>query len=279
METVLIPTDFSTAADHAAAFGFKLAEKLKLNIQLCHADKDRSTEASSTAKLVSLAGNLAAAKSLSPGDFIPLIKFTTISGTVASATQTLAENAPISLVVMGTSGSGGQQKGFTGRDSQEMIGSSKIPLLLVPPLASTALPRKIAFATDLDDKDVPILYSLSTLARDLQAEIIIAHIDPGSYDHESRKNQFHRFLDKVREDIRFTAFSYRNIEDKNVAEGLNRIAKEGAADMLVMSHSRHRQLESLLDAGNSYTLEMAKDLRIPLLVFPKDSVASAYPVF
>jgi nucleotide-binding universal stress UspA family protein len=279
METILIPTDFSPPADHAAAYGFKLAEKLKLNIQLCHADKDISTKTSSASKLVSLAGSLVKEKSPSPGDFIPLIKFTTLCGTVASVAQTLTENTSIPMVVMGTSGTGGQQKGFTGRDSQEMIGSSRIPLLLVPPLASTALPRKIAFATDLDEKDMPILYSLATLARDLKAEIIIVHIDAGSYDHETRKGQLHRFLDKVREDIRFTAFSYRNIESKNVAEGLNHIANEGSVDMLVMSHSRHRQLESLLNAGNSFTLEMAKDLRIPLLVFPKDRVASAYPVF
>jgi hypothetical protein len=152
-------------------------------------------------------------------------------------------------------------------------------LLLVPLAASNELPQKIAFATDLDEKDIPILYSLATLARDLQAEIIIIHIDPGSSDHESRENQLHHFLDKVCKDIRFTAFSYRNIESKDVAAGLSHIATDGSADMLVMSHNRQRQLESLLEAGNSYTLGMVRYLTIPLLIYPKSPIPAAYPVF
>lgn len=282
MKTILIPTDFSPAADHAAAYGFKLAEKLKSNIQLCHADADISTEASSAVKLGNLANNLRKGQSHLPaGDFVPVTKFTALKGTVTSVVNALTENTPIPLIVMGTSGTGEQQKGFTGRDSHDMIGSSVLPLLLVPLAASVELPQKIAFATDLDEKDIPILYSLATLARDLQAEIIIIHIDPGSADDdETRKDLLHHFLDKVSKDIRFTAFSYRNIESKDVAAGLSHIATDGSADMLVMSHNRQRQLESLLEAGNSYTLAMVRDLTIPLLIYPKSPVVPAsYPVF
>lgn len=119
----------------------------------------------------------------------------------------------------------------------------------MPPLASTALPQKIAFATDLDEKDIPILRSLATFAHDLKAEIIIVHIDAGSYGHEIPERSAAPFLDKVREDIGFTAFSYRNIESKDIAGDLNHIAA------------------------------MVRDLRIPLLVHPKDKVPAAYPVF
>lgn len=279
MKTILIPTDFSTAANHAAAYGLKLAERLKSNVLLCHADKDAPVDAPSTAKLVMLASSLEKTKDHSPaGNFVPLIKVKARTGTVAGVANILSEDAPVSLIIMGTSGTGRQQKGFMGRDSHDMIDSSRLPLLLVPPPAANRLPRKIGFATDLDEKDIPILYSLATLARDLQAGVVIVHIDAGCYDHEARKNQWEHFLEKVCKDIPFITFSYSNIESNGIAAGLNHVVADASIDMLAMSHNRHRQLESLLDAGNSYTIEMARNLRIPLLVYPKD-MAAPYPVF
>ena len=280
MKTILILTDFSAGAGRAATYGFRLAEQLKLNIRLCHAINTSTTDNRALTKLTKLKNTLLGKrkKNLPPDVFVPLINCNVLTGTVTDLALILTD-ASVALTVIGTSGAGGQKKGFNGRDTHDMIESGRLPLLLVPELAPNVLPKKIAFATDLHENDVPILYSLATLARDLQAKIVIIHIDAGDADEVARKIQLRCFLDNVSKDIRFTDFSYRHIESGNISAGLNQILNEGWADMLVMSHNRRSQLESLLDTGDSYTREMAQDLRIPLLVFPKDLVKTVYPVF
>lgn len=280
MKTILIATDFSKSAENAAIYGFTLAKALKSDCKIFHADKDVSSEPSSNIKLAKLAQRLAK-KDKQPlvGEFIPLVRFTSVTAPLDEVADALSEERSMAMIILGTSGAGEQQSGFSGSGSRQMIAGSKLPLLLVPPVAQNRLPRKIALVTSLDENDIPILYSVATLARDLQAEIVIVHIDSGIGDHETHKNQLRLFLEKVREEIRFTAFSYRNIESKNIASDLNRFTTESLTGMLVMSYHRYQQLELLLKEENTYVMEMARQLRIPLLIYPNQSGPSGYPVY
>ncbi|MFD2872943.1 universal stress protein [Mucilaginibacter ximonensis] len=280
METILIATDFSKSAENATIYGLTLAKALKLDCKLFHADNDAADEPASNGQLSRLVKRLTK-KDTQPveGKFTPLIKFTSHTGPLAEVANALSEERSAAMIILGTSGAGEQRSAFSGRGSRQLIAGSKVPLLLVPPVAQKHLPQTIALVTSLNEADIPVVYSVATLALDLHAEIIIVHIDSGSGDHETHKNQLHKFLEKVREEIRFTAFSYRNIESKNIASELSRFTAESLTGMLAMSHGRYQQLESLLKEENTYVMEMARQLRIPLLIYPNRPGKSGYPVY
>jgi len=278
MQTILIPTDFSPVAGHAAIYGFNLAKQLKANIQLCHAENGDTDTGGTMAKLETQAKALTSEVPRTHG-FIPLVKYAALSGTLAEAANTLSADTTALLLVLGTSGTGHQHKGFTGRDSKELIETVSRPILLVPPMASVQLPKKIAFATDLDDRDLPVLYSLATMARDLQAEIVIVYIHPEMESGNGQDNRLQQFLAKADDAVRFIRLSCKPVQGGDVAEVLNEIVVGGTADMLVMSHSRQEQMQLDIDTGNSYTLRMATNLHIPLLIYPKNLVPAIHPLF
>lgn len=120
--------------------------------------------------------------------------------------------------------------------------------------------RRIAFATDMTESEQPALALVVTLAKQLRAEIIIAHIDKGSYDHEFRKMEWHSFVDKTREDPSAPLLYYRNIAKPEVTGGLQALAVPTTTDLLAMT------AETLRLPG---VLPLCKDLPIPLLIFSK----------
>lgn len=152
MKTILIPTDFSPNADHAAFYAFELGKHIKAGLKLCNAimvpaaarmspqvawplmdlstlKKDADLELE---KLSEKLQKTAKDAGIDPEKCPPLEALSEV-GTVPEVIKMLAEKEEINLVVMGTSGASGLNKLFLGSTSRDLISNTNLPILLIPP--------------------------------------------------------------------------------------------------------------------------------------------------
>lgn len=176
------------------------------------------------------------------------------------------------MVVVGTHGSSGLSTLLMGNQARNMIDRSTKPLLLVPPTAKKAAIKKIAYATDFTNKeeDLAAIYTLIPLAKSLNAEILIIHIQTEEKAQPSFKKWLDEFLVELSNKANYHSIYYRIEKRLDTQYGLDWLCEYGQIDMLAMLHRPQSFLENLIKG--SHTQKIAKHIQIPLLVIPVDVV-------
>lgn len=165
MKTILISTDFSENATHAAEYGYHLAKQIKANVILCNAfaipvempeasmavwpmyEYDEIMQ-SRDHDVKKLKENL---EKKYPNGFQPGINCINEAGALQDVINEMTHKHDIELIVIGTHCANGLSSFIRGNHSRRMIDNTNRPLLLVPPKAEDLPVKKIAFATDLDN--------------------------------------------------------------------------------------------------------------------------------
>jgi nucleotide-binding universal stress UspA family protein len=287
MKTILVLTDFSDHAKHAAEYAFKLAKKIKANVLLCNTflvpaeipmaglsvwpqDEYGILSEGSAAELDQLKEYLQTQTDAEPdtSGFYPHITTSSTSGSIGEMVKELSSRADIQLVVAGTHDKAGLNDLLLGNNADKIIDHLNFPLLLVPPSAAYQPLNKIAFAADLVNvsRDEDALYQLVKLARLLNAEILVTHI----YNEKNNKLDFEKqikaLLTNISNKADYTNIYSRILDDENPEKGLNWICENGHIDMLAMVYQHHSFFEKLFTT--SHTQKMARHIAIPLLVLP-----------
>jgi nucleotide-binding universal stress UspA family protein len=294
MKTILVPTDFSPAADNAARYALHIARCIKADVKLCNAVNataeahmasqlvwpvdDYSTEqAKNNDELKVLAKRLSLQLSLEKHPattFEPQITYTTQVGGVTDTIKNLAANHDVSMVAMGLWGAGGINRFFAGSNSREMIDRANFPLLLVPPTATFKTIHTIAFATNLSDSDIDVIHSLASLAREFNAEILLVHVMDEKAHQTAYQNKVSTFLSSVCDKANYPKIYYRDVKSKDVDQGLNWLLEHRELEILAMVHRKHDLLERLFN--ESHTQHMARHSELPILVFPDISKSNVF---
>lgn len=283
MKTVLIATDFSAGAAHAAEYGYYMAQQLKADVILCNAvlipsdmpqvglvvwpiDNYESYLESSTNQLEILKDQLET--SPEKYSFKPMVMCSSKTGSVNNLVIELINKHEIALVVMGTHGSSGLSTFLMGNHSKSMIDHTVKPLLLIPPKVPVKPIKKIVFAADFKNAkdDLVSFYALILLAKSLQAEIVLTHIYHEKLNSPEDNEWVKQSLTKIAVDSDYTRISFRYIQNTKTEHGLQVLCIEEEADMLAMIHQPHSFIDSLIHG--SHTHYMANHTSIPLLIFP-----------
>lgn len=283
MKKLLISTDFSGNATHAAEYGYALAKQIKANVMLCNAftvpaempqagvivwpmeEYDTIIKASAD-QLKELKTDL---ESKYHSGYTPVISLVNEMGALNDVIDDIVDSHTVDLIIMGTHGNTGLSTIMLGNHSRKMIDESKTPLLLVPFKAAVKPLKKIAYATDFKhpENDLLTIYKLLPFAKQLNAEILLTHV----VDETHQSDAFKKWLDNVLTDLSNKAdypnIYYRLIKSRGPESGLDWLCEHGQVDLLVMLHHKHSFLDSLLNT--SYTKRMAGHITIPLLVFPE----------
>lgn len=286
MKTVLISTDFSKEAKHAAEYGYNLARQIKANIVLCNAiivpaevpqaglvvwpmEESDAMLGDSARELKHLKEHLEQASHTA--DFQPAISCIDEPGILTDVIDRIIESHEIGLVVIGAHGNSSLSTFLLGNHSQNMINHTAKPLLLVPPMAKMGVVKKIAYATDFKhpEHDLEAIYVLIPLARALNAEILIAHIDDEKDPSPQLKQRTEQFMIEIADKADYPNIYYRVVKNTNAENGLEWLCEHGQIDMLAMLHRRHNFFDNLL--RGSHTQKMASHIAIPFLVFHADS--------
>ncbi|AYL95147.1 universal stress protein [Mucilaginibacter celer] len=282
MKTLLIATDFSANARHAAEYGYHLAKQIKANIVLCNAvivpaempqsgmvvwpmDDLETLLLGSTHQLENL--KLQLEKPVEGGGFKPEISIVNESGVVTDIVEGFVENNQIDMVLMGTHGAG-MSRFLLGNHSKNMIEATTKPLMLISPETRFRPLKKIAFAADFAHPGTSMesLFNLIPFAKTLGAEILLTHIHEGGEVSVEMQKTIAGFMTEVSNKANYSQIYYRSVQNSQVEAGLSWICEHGDVDMLVMVHRPHSFIYRLIKSSHSE--KMAGRLDIPLLVFP-----------
>ena len=284
MKKVLIATDFSANAQHAAEYGYAIASQIKSDVVLCNAfivpaevpqagtlvwpqfEYDELLE-SSDAELKQLMVGL----QNTPGDnsFKPAIAFSSEVGAVTDVITAITAKTEVELTVMGTHGAGKLDTLLTGNHTRRMINEAKGPLLLVPGSAIPTPIKKIAFATDLNnpEEDLKAIFALIPLLKSLNAELLLTHIYNGDDPTYKFKQHIQQLLFELSNKADYPNIFYRIVNSSKAEKGLDWLCDHGHVDVLAMVHHRHGFFDKILIG--SHTQKMADHIHIPLLVLPE----------
>jgi len=279
MKKFLFPTDFSVNAKHALDYGYSLAKQVKANIIICNAviepaelpqtgmvswpmEESEMLILDSKNELKRLKEHLEDKEQTI--SFNPTITYENQAGTVVGMVNDLSKQHDIGLVIIGTHGSSGLSTFLLGNHSRELIDAANRPLLLIPPIAPIKPIKKIAFATDLNniEEDLECIYQLITLAKPLNAEILIMNV----FDEEQRDPK--KMMDELANKANYPQIYYRLVKAYRPEAGLDWLCEHGLVDMVAMVHRNHNFIDSLF--RESQTQKMAKHTPTPLLVFPSN---------
>lgn len=285
MKKILIATDFSARAAHAAKYGYTIASQLEVDVVLCNAfivpaeipqagtlvwpqfEYDELLE-NSKLELKQLKAQLL--QNLGDRSFKPDITCRSEIGGVADVIKEITAGTDIELIVMGTHGAGKLDTFMMGNHSRNMINYTKIPLLLVPGSAELRPIKKIAFATDLKDsrrdRDMEAIYRLIPILKKLNAELLLTHIYSGDDPTDKSTQQIRQSLVELSNKANYPNIFYRIVSSNNPERGLDWLCDHGHIDVLAMVHRKHDWLDKILIG--SHAQKMADHVRVPLLIIP-----------
>lgn len=286
MKKLLFLTDFSANSRHAAEYGYHFAKQIEASVILCNIvtipaetphsamlvwpmdDYDTLMEAS-TDELKKLKHHLS--QKYQEG-FQPVVHIMNEDGLVPDRVNDIIDGNFIDMVVMGTHGSSGLSIFLLGNHARNMIDATTKPLLLIPHTAKQKPVKKIAYASDFTNKkeDLAAIYNLIDLAKGLNAEILIIHIQDEKKPSAAFKKWLDEFLVELSNKANYHNIYYRIEKRPNAEYGLDWLCENGQIDMLAMLHRPKDFLSGLL--SGSHTQKMAKHIEIPLLVIPANIV-------
>ncbi|WP_461448628.1 universal stress protein [Mucilaginibacter sp.] len=285
MKTFLFPTDFSADSKHVLAYGYSLARQVKANVIICNAiiepaeipqtgmvswpmEESGLLLKDSKHELDILKEYLEDKEETI--SFNPTISCISEAGEVTDIINDVSHNHGVSLVIAGTHGNSGLGTLLLGNHAVKIIDFVKKPLLLIPPSAKILPIKKIAFATDIKnpEHDLECLLTLITIARPINAEILITHIVDEGVNDPKFQHPVDQFLINVSDKLNYPHIYYRAVTSQHTIKGLDWLCDHGTIDIMAMVHRSHSFFDELFNG--SHTQKMAKHIAIPLLVFPSN---------
>ncbi|TKC62120.1 universal stress protein [Pedobacter hiemivivus] len=289
MKTLLLLTDFSTAGNHSAEYGYNLAKVLNANVILCNAvtiPAQLSEVGDIDWPLIGYDGVIDDSdeelKKLKKhfehtdrsSGFHPQISTFNQTGRLADVVENVMQSCNADMVVMGT-----HRKGIAhfllDNNCRNMINATSCPLLLIPPHAVFRDFGKIAFATNFEypQQDIEDICKLIRIANIFRSDILVTHIHaahPQSVDHQHIVD---KLLTGIFNKANYPNIFYKSAENEHIGTGLNLFCEDQQIGLLVMVHRPHDFLDIILKG--SHTQQMAANITIPLLVLPDGNKSPA----
>lgn len=284
MKKLLLLTDFTANAAHAAGSARQLGAQLKTDLLLYHSiqyvpivpdlpgsnmitETNESLFKDSRLQL----GQAAEALSLIPVPaerYQPQITCETGEGSLVANVRELTGNPAIRLVVMGGRSGGALDHLLGGSETTAVINASQKPVLVIPVLAELSLVKKIVFASDFQEADNRALDVLTELAQTIGIHLEVVHIiKPGSVVTDIENEiAFRKRLNQLDP----TAVSYQQITGDDISHLLETHCQQNGPALLAMTHQRHGLLSALF--GRSESKKMLQQADLAVLIFPPDTV-------
>jgi nucleotide-binding universal stress UspA family protein len=269
MKTILIPTDFSTNARHAAQyaltqFGASSAQFILLNAydpprptgMLINLDDIVKKEA-----INDLNNEIALLKR--EGEMSGELTSEAVLGDTSEVIERVANDKKADLIVMGTKGASGLKELLIGSNTAKLIKTTTKPVLAVPESCENKVPKQILLATDYNQlNDLSVLSTLRKIAKRFDATIHIVNV----VHNENGKFSFNPVLEKYALNEFFTGIPhhFHMVENESVEEGLNQFSEQHNIDLIALVPGKNNFFDTVFH--RSVTNKIAQHSKIPFLV-------------
>lgn len=262
MAHILLPTDFSDASMHAAAYAVRLFGRSGNTYTLLHAYADVTVVdpglAMTMPALIKESNNRLVeftdkfVRTTGAG----VVQRDLIYGPLAPLVEDKATSAGVDIVVMGREGTGGA---FFGSNSVDVIKRSSVPVLVVPANAPIVAPKNILLADDYEDIRVRDLSILREIAMRSMADVLVAHCD-----QEVAHGAAHWSNGIYEIALKGVPHSFLTAHGHGAVHSIERLAEHRHADMIAVLHRHIGVLARLFNPSTSK--ELILHARKPLLV-------------
>jgi nucleotide-binding universal stress UspA family protein len=274
MRTVLVLTDFTKNADHAAATAIILAEKLHAKLLIYNTFYNMPIlpsytdspwvvqdlilrEEESNKKLIRIADSLRQKIVKSAAElYKPKVSCKYGEGELAGNVEALVKENDIALIVMGARTGSTLGHIFIGSDTRSVIDHASRPVMIIPAKAKFQTLQQVTFATNFEDADLKAVRYLLKISKAFHFKLQIVHVSlfgALKIDNDARKIAFQEQVSHMK----FAGVSYKEVKGGDVINRLNRLCATQKSNLLVMTHYK-----------DSTTKKALSYHKIPLLVIP-----------
>jgi nucleotide-binding universal stress UspA family protein len=281
MKRILVPTDFSTCANNAVDFAVQSAKLLPAEIILLHAFEVKGNiytdymgvnKEFNQSLLDEVYSKLAQLKKSIEETEAVTVTTEVLRGTVKDAVLETAAANNADLIVMGTLGASGLKEKLWGSKTAAIIGTSKVPVMVIPYEYEWKKPEKILVTTNHFEKEPAILDFVFELADLYMAQVQVAVFTDEDddkaathLDHIRKIPQYEKLLKQQYKEETLTATHLYGLEFE---ETLQKHIKEREIDILGMI--TYQKEDGFWDRmfNPSKTKRMSYHTKIPLLAIP-----------
>jgi nucleotide-binding universal stress UspA family protein len=274
MQTIIVPTDFSIAADNAIKFAKAIAKKTKATIHLANFYSLPIANYSYVENSMSgdmLNQVIEAAK-------IEIDKLTKtieaegvkVESTIAMGFATdeiveLANKIQPDLIIMGTTGATGIINKVIGSNAAHVMQHTNYPIILVPQDSTFSTISNVVYLDELKEDDTPVLKKLFDLADDLNIENIkLLNVNTGFFFQPIDE----QLMIKLNNAFGLQKIKLETVQGADVVHGIEHYLEKHLVDLVVMSTHKKTLLERIFKKSD--TNKMALYSKVPLLVYHKE---------
>lgn len=263
MNTIIVPHDFSSAADNASQYAAELAGKVGGQLLLVHAYQIPVTMSDFPVLIVSaeeLKKNadegLAKVKDLVVKNYPGLtVKVESRMGDVMDEIEDICNHLHPFAVVAGMKDVSGFEKFLFGNTTLSLIKKSTYPVIAVPENVKAHLPKNMVVATDLQNiQDMPV-DKIIAFAKGIDARVHVVHIE---LEHEEKVSP-----EPLMAMLQSVHASYHVVKEDDVTEGIKNYTAENQIDLVLVLPHRHNFYEKLFFRGHAEGI--LKSMSVPVV--------------
>lgn len=277
MKTILVPTDFSKNAIHAAEYAGIIANQMHANIVFLNTyNIPITTEYEYTynvknylivgkengeMNLKEFTKNFINKTNFNPARIAQIVEY----GFVADKVIDVADTIKADFIVMGTKGASNLLDRWFGTTAQTVMKMAKCPVWIIPNRADIHLPKKLLYAADFQEDEMVATHKVLGLAKPLEAICKVVHIhdyfeEPTARDILQKVNNLQYAFDE--ENVSFKSVNYVDI-----IQGLENYIHSYKPDVLALAIHEKSFLSKIFDA--SVSKHFIQEAKLPILTFRK----------
>lgn len=274
MKTILVPTDFSKAADNALKIAKIIARRTNSTIHVANFYSipvvDYSYPDVSISAEIMEQNRKAAIHNME--ELVKELKFdaytvnTTVEmGLIAEETVALANEINADLIVMGTTGASGFLNKIMGSNAARVMQRTVRPILLIPEKSTINEINDVVYLDQFESDDTDTMVKLFSFGEDIGFKNIkILNVNTNFFF----KPISGELLELLKRTFGENKVKLETVDAVDVKEGIDKYLAENNVDLIVMSTNKKTFLERIFAKSN--TQEMALYSNLPLLVYHKE---------
>lgn len=271
MKRILVPTDFSIQAENALQVAAQMAAKFDSEIYLLHSmevplhlansgDSGSLPEALYFIKLAEKRFNEILKK--------PYLQDITINETIGHGEiyndiREAVKKNKIDLIVMGSHGASGFKEMFIGSNTEKVVRTSDIPVLVIKNHHKNFVINDFVFATDFSKECLKPLAEAQRFAKAVGAKMHLLMVNTPSGFKTSAEAR--SIMEKFIRDIKTKNYTLNIYNDTSVEKGVLNFAKETNAQLVGMSTHGRKGLSHFFNG--SISEDMVNHANMPVITF------------
>lgn len=271
MKRILVPTDFSEQAENALKIALQLAEKYKSKVYVLHS-MDMPEYLATRGQSQSLPESLFFIKLTEQrfDDLLekPFMKGVRINqaigrGEIFNDVDEACTKNNIDLVVMGSTGASGFKEMFVGSNTEKVVRTSKVPILVIKHAAKDFEINNFVFATDFSQEGLGAFDQAQKFAKKMHAKLHLLYVNtPGNF---KTTPQAKAIMEKFIKGMGVENYSLNIFNDTSVEKGILNFATEIKADLIGMGTHGRKGISHFFNG--SISEDMVNHAQMPVITF------------